>query len=252
VLTLWALLAVTAFAVAVYLLSAELLRHRAQAQDRGRLRQRLLGISTADSHASAHTSQANAGELNATLPDHRKLVSQLQNHRNPSWPVRLLAQLKGRSTQARQQAAYERELPAMLEVIALGMRAGMGFDQAFELYACRFDTALAQLCVGPLDVWQRGLITREAGMQELSEQVATPFFRRFTTTALRSLRFGAPMIQMLGDLAKESRKEYRAKREAMVAKAPVKMLLPTGALILPAMLLLVMGPIVLDLLGRLG
>ena len=37
--------------------------------------------------------------------------------------------------------------------------------------------------------------------------------------------------------------------EERVAKAPVKMMLPTGTLILPAMLLLVMGPILLELAG---
>ncbi|MDR1422285.1 MAG: type II secretion system F family protein [Coriobacteriales bacterium] len=150
------------------------------------------------------------------------------------------------------QASYERDLPALLEVIALGMRAGMGFDQAFELYACRFDTALARLCKDPLDIWQRGLVSRESGMRELAERVDTPFFGRFVSTALRSLRYGAPMAGVFADLAQEARKDYRAKREAMVAKAPVKMLLPTGALILPAMLLLVMGPIILDLMGKLG
>jgi tight adherence protein C len=150
------------------------------------------------------------------------------------------------------QANYERDLPAMLEVIALGMRAGMGFDQAFELYTCRFETPLARLCKGPLEIWQRGLVSREAGMRELGQQVATPFFGRFVATVLRSLRYGAPMTRLLGDLASEARKDYRAKREALVAKAPVKMLLPTGALILPAMLLLVMGPIVLDLMERIG
>lgn len=32
-----------------------------------------------------------------------------------------------------------------------------------------------------------------------------------------------------------------------MAKAPVKMMMPTGALILPAMLLLVLGPVLLEL-----
>ena len=58
------------------------------------------------------------------------------------------------------------------------------------------------------------------------------------------------MTELLIDLAQEARREYRALQQEKVAKAPVKMLLPTGALILPAMLLLVMGPIVLDLMER--
>ncbi|MDR3037196.1 MAG: type II secretion system F family protein [Coriobacteriales bacterium] len=157
-----------------------------------------------------------------------------------------------RRADERQKASYERDLPALLEVVALGMQAGMGFDQAFALYAKRFDTPLARCCEESLAVWQKGLKSREEGMRQLADKVATPSFRHFASSALRALRFGAPMTQLLLDLAREARKEYRAKRQEVVAKAPVKMLLPTGALILPAMLLLVMGPIVLDLMRKMG
>lgn len=145
------------------------------------------------------------------------------------------------------RAACERDFPAMLEVIALGMRAGMSFDNAFELYTQRFDNHLASLCGESLGVWKNGLVTREQGMRDLAKRIDTPFFSRFTEATLRAIRFGAPMTHMLADLAYEARKEYRAMREERVAKAPVKMLIPTGALILPAMLLLVLGPVVLDL-----
>ena len=49
-------------------------------------------------------------------------------------------------------------------------------------------------------------------------------------------------------LASEARAVRKAKLEEKVAKAPVKMLLPVGTLILPAMLILIMGPIMLDLM----
>ena len=49
-------------------------------------------------------------------------------------------------------------------------------------------------------------------------------------------------------LSSEARAVRRAKLEERVAKAPVKVLLPVGTLILPAMLILIMGPIMLDLI----
>jgi tight adherence protein C len=157
-----------------------------------------------------------------------------------------------RRERERRELSFERDLPALLEVVALGMQAGMGFDQAFALYTERFETPLAQCCHESLVVWQKGLKSRDEGMRELAERVGTPSFRHFCSSALRTLRLGAPMTQLLLGLAQEARKEYRAKRQELVAKAPVKMLLPTGALILPAMLLLVMGPIVLDLMRKMG
>jgi tight adherence protein C len=163
----------------------------------------------------------------------------------------IAATLRRRADQ-RLKASFERDLPALIEVVALGMQAGMGFDQSFALYTERFETPLAQCCRESLAIWQKGLRSREEGMRQLAERIGTPSFRHFCSNALRALRFGAPMTQLLLDLAQEARKEYRAKRQELVAKAPVKMLLPTGALILPAMLLLVMGPIVLDLMRKMG
>ena len=58
-------------------------------------------------------------------------------------------------------------------------------------------------------------------------------------------RFGSPMNRMLEALASEARGCYRAKMEEKVAKAPVKMLVPTAVLILPAMLIVVMAPVFL-------
>jgi len=144
------------------------------------------------------------------------------------------------------------ELPRMLEVVALGMRTGLGFDQAFALYALRFDTALAKVCAERYALWEHGLILREQGLRQLAERIDLALFTRFVQTAIRSMNYGAPMTELLYGLADETRKAYRAEQQELVAKAPVKMLIPTGALILPAMLLLVIGPILMDLIGRMS
>ena len=65
---------------------------------------------------------------------------------------------------------------------------------------------------------------------------------------IRSLHFGTSLAESLESAAQEARGDYKAKREEQVAKAPVKMMLPTGTLILPAMLLLVLGPVLLELM----
>jgi tight adherence protein C len=133
----------------------------------------------------------------------------------------------------------------------MGMRAGLGFDQAFELYAMRFRGKLAQLCQAELQVWKRGLVSRDDGLESLAKQVSTQSFTRFVRIARRGLRYGSSISHLLVELAADTRREYRSEREEEVAKAPVKMLIPTGVLILPAMLLLVLGPILLDLMERL-
>ena len=92
-----------------------------------------------------------------------------------------------------------------------------------------------------------GLVTREEALAELAASYDCAQLVRVVNSIVRSLRFGAPLTEALEDAAVQSRAEYRAALEERVAKAPVKMMLPTGTLILPAMLLLVMGPILLEL-----
>ncbi|MCL2150785.1 MAG: type II secretion system F family protein [Coriobacteriia bacterium] len=145
---------------------------------------------------------------------------------------------------------FDQQLVVLLDITALGMRAGMAFDQAFELSLQRSTGELPELCLAQLEIWQKGLVTREQGLHDLEKQVQTVLFSRFVSLVLRAIRYGAPMTQLLSALAEESRRDIRARREEEVAKAPVKMLIPTGVLILPAMLLLVLGPIILDLIGK--
>jgi tight adherence protein C len=155
-----------------------------------------------------------------------------------------------RAQRLRLQQACCSELPRMLEVLALGLQVGMGFDQAFGLYLERYQTTFSQTCARHYQVWNKGLVSREDGMRAMAAEVDVTIFSRFVQAVLRSLRYGAPMAQMALDLASEARKDYRSKQQEAVAKAPVKMLVPTGMLILPAMMLLVLGPIVLQLMER--
>lgn len=174
-------------------------------------------------------------------------------HNRFAWLLRRLApagRLKEHRFRQESVNSFEHDMPELLDVVALGMQAGMSFDSAFELYVSRFSTPLAQVCRESLETWKRGLLSREEGMQMLSQRIATPSFTRFCSVTIRAARFGAPITATLFDLAEEARKDYRAKQQEKVARAPVKMLIPTGTLILPAMLLLVMGPIVLDLIKR--
>ena len=63
----------------------------------------------------------------------------------------------------------------------------------------------------------------------------------------RSLKFGTSLVDVLDAEVQESRAIRKAKMEERISKAPVKMLFPVGILILPAMLIYIMGPILLDL-----
>lgn len=144
------------------------------------------------------------------------------------------------------ELALERHVPEMIDALSLGMRAGMSFERAFRSYCFRFDDELARLCRQACLKWESGLISRDDALLELGTVSGVASLERFSSNVVRCLRFGSPMNRMLDSLASEARGCYRAKMEERVAKAPVKMLVPTAALILPAMLIVVMAPVLLE------
>ncbi len=143
----------------------------------------------------------------------------------------------------------ERGLSEMLEVVALGVRSGLSFDRSLELYTGHFDSRLAQECAAAQRSWAFGLTSREDALKALAASYDSPLFTRTVSSIVRSLRFGTALGECLEQAAAEARAERRARVEERVAKAPVKMMVPTGTLILPAMLILVLGPVLLELMG---
>lgn len=144
--------------------------------------------------------------------------------------------------------ALECNLAEMLEVVALGLRSGLSFDRSFELYGQHFDTEFARSCTACQQRWSFGLATREDALRDLAESYDSELFERVVQSVIRSLHFGSSLAESLEEAAEESRAEHRARVEEKVAKAPVKMMLPTAGLILPAMLLLVLGPVLLEMM----
>ncbi len=158
-------------------------------------------------------------------------------------PTRSILRLK-----QQRSLGLERDLSEMLEVVALGLHSGLSFDRSFGLYGSHFDTPFAQSCTNVRRAWTFGLTTREEALRDLADSYESALLARVIENIVRSLRFGSSLAEGLESAAVEARAAHRAHVEERVAKAPVKMMLPTGALILPAMLLLVLGPVLLELM----
>ena len=58
-----------------------------------------------------------------------------------------------------------------------------------------------------------------------------------------SLAFGSPLAEALERQAQVMRDEQRSLVEEEIERVPVKMLIPLGTLIVPAMLLAILGPL---------
>jgi len=143
----------------------------------------------------------------------------------------------------------ERELSQMLEVLVLGLQGGLSFDGAFLLYQQYFHAVLSRSCQQAYSQYSHGLVTRRDALIGMAETFDSALLLRVVESIVRAMRFGTSLSATLSALAKESRTVRKTKLEERIAKAPVKMLIPVGTLILPAMLILILGPVVLDLMN---
>lgn len=153
-----------------------------------------------------------------------------------------------REVDARSESA-EQQLSQMVEVIVLGLQSGMSFDRSLSLYHQRFEGSLSRAFASAQGQWMHGLVDRSEGLRRVARSYDSLLFDRLAENVIRSVRFGTSLADGLSVVAVEARAVRKAKLEERVAKAPVKMLLPVGGLILPAMLLLILGPIMLELMS---
>lgn len=149
----------------------------------------------------------------------------------------------------RQERGYtmEQELGNLIEIVILGLRSGLSFDKAFSLYPHYFSSSLAETCALAQAQWTHGLISRSEGLAFIARSYDSSLLQRVTDSMERSLKFGTSLVDVLDAEVQESRAIRKAKMEERISKAPIKMLFPVGILILPAMLIYIMGPILLDL-----
>lgn len=152
----------------------------------------------------------------------------------------------GREALARKQM-LEGHLSELIEVVCLGLRSGLSFDFALRLYCQCFEGVLASELSLAMSSWQAGLKSRDQALRDVASTYDSTIFSRVVESIVRSMRFGSPLAESLEVLAVEARQSHKAQVEERVMKAPVKMMLPVGTLILPSMLILVLGPVLLDL-----
>lgn len=148
----------------------------------------------------------------------------------------------------RLRSSCDGQLDTLADIIAMGVRAGLSFDAALDLYCEKFSGALSAQMNAARAVWKSGIATREKALTDLASRIDSRALKRFSETVVQAIAYGSPLAELLSNFADELREQRHASIEQQVAKAPVKMFLPLGACILPAMLVLVMGPVALQFL----
>lgn len=135
------------------------------------------------------------------------------------------------------------EVSEMIDVVRLGLSAGLSFDGALELYCAQRSGALSRRMSQARLSWQMGVGTRERELEAAARDLGVRPLESFATAVAQALSLGAPLGDTLASQSREIRAAHRADVEREIERIPVKLLIPTGTLILPALLLSIVGPL---------
>ena len=134
-----------------------------------------------------------------------------------------------------------KDLPDCLDLLAISVEAGVGFEAALDVVCNHFDSALAQEFRLTLREMELGLSRREA-MQNLRARTDVPELSNFILALTQADALGMPIGRVLHTQAIELRNRRRQWAREKAAKLPVKIMFPLVLFIFPSILVVVLFP----------
>jgi tight adherence protein C len=146
-----------------------------------------------------------------------------------------------RRKQDERVASIRRDLPDVLDLLAISVEAGVGFEGAVEVVTSHFDGPLATELARLLQEMELGLPRREA-LQNLKRRTEVHELSNFVLILVQADALGMPIGRVLRTQAVEMRLKRRQWAREKAARLPVKILLPLTLFILPALFVVILGP----------
>jgi len=146
-----------------------------------------------------------------------------------------------RRKQDERQASIRRDLPDVLDLLAISVEAGVGFEGALEVVTRHFDGELSGEFGRTLREMELGLPRREA-LQNLKRRTEVTELSNFVLILVQADALGMPIGRVLRTQASEMRLKRRAWARERAARLPVKIMFPLTVFILPALFVVILGP----------
>ncbi|MCX7823974.1 MAG: type II secretion system F family protein [Verrucomicrobiae bacterium] len=139
------------------------------------------------------------------------------------------------------QEAILLELPRAIDLISIGIEAGMGFDQALISVRRRTKGPLAEefgIACTEINLGR----SRAEALNHLADRVDIEELRLFVGAVLESFMSGSSLVDTLRVQAETVRIRQRQRVQEKVMKAPVKILFPLVLFVFPTLMVVILGP----------
>lgn len=151
----------------------------------------------------------------------------------------------------KRQSLITRQLPDVLDLLAISVQAGLSFDAALRKVIERMKGPLIDELSRMLRDVRMGM-TRRRSMQFMAKRCDAQDVYLFVMSVTQSERLGASMSDTLTIQADNTRNVRRQRARTKAMKAPVKMVFPLVFCIFPAIFVVALLPSLLSLMETMG
>ena len=153
----------------------------------------------------------------------------------------------------RRAETLKRSLPMAMELLVLGLEGGQSLDSALMETVRELRVPHSELASELATVPTRMLSTRsrQDQLRLLMERNTEAELKRFAQVLIDSDRFGTSLAGALRNQTRYLRTHLRQTAQEQARKVSVKLVFPVFFLLFPAVLLVTLGPAVLQLMGSL-
>ncbi|MHB1415644.1 MAG: type II secretion system F family protein [Chloroflexota bacterium] len=144
-----------------------------------------------------------------------------------------------------------RALPDALDLLTISVEAGLGFDAAMNKVAQKWKNALSSEFGRTLAEIRMGKGRRDA-LRDLCGRTDVGDMNTVIAAVIQADQLGVSIAKILRIQAEQMRVVRRQRAEQEAHQAPIKMTFPLVFLIFPAMLVVILGPALLQIGKTLG
>lgn len=149
------------------------------------------------------------------------------------------------------QGRMRRDLADAIDLLTISVEAGLAFDAALLQVRRSMRGPLSEEIGRMLHEIQLGM-RRVDAFRELADRTSVEELRGFVLAMVQADVFGVSIANVLRAQSEELRTKRRQRAEEQAMKAPVKLLFPMIACILPALLVVIVGPGIIRIAHALG
>lgn len=151
------------------------------------------------------------------------------------------------SSEKKRKALILKSLPDILDLLSVSVEAGLGFDQAIQKVTEKMSGPLSEEFEKTLQEINMGKQRREA-LRDMANRIDVDDVTVFLSSIIQADQLGVSISNVLRLQSQQGRTNRRLRAEEKAQKIPIKMLIPLVLFVFPAILIVLLGPAVIQVM----